>query len=149
MNDEQIKEFWKGCGFTHIPFKHLSTRKDKSVLHPQGITVTTVQQECWIYPDGSKHAVVPPIDLNNLFKHAVPKVGICSLEHIVCPTVGDKPEYAEEYHEPLPKHYVVKDVERWHWYVARILWKDGRIEVKDANPALALSWACYPILVRR
>lgn len=69
---EQIKEFWEWCGFKYIPFKHLGTRKDKSVLYPKGVTVISTQQEHWEYPDGSKQTVAPDIDLNNLFRYAVP-----------------------------------------------------------------------------
>lgn len=73
------KEFWEWCGFEYIPYEHLGTRKDRSVLHPQGITVISTQQEYWIYPDGSKHKIPPPTDLNNLFEYAVPKLECISL----------------------------------------------------------------------
>jgi hypothetical protein len=50
---EVIKEFWEWYGFEHIG----------------GYTIE------WIAPDGQTCLdVLPPIDLNNLFKWAVPKV---------------------------------------------------------------------------
>ena len=49
---EQIQWFWEKCGFTYV--------FDES----QG----------WLSPDGVWGNDNPPIDLNNLFKYAVPKL---------------------------------------------------------------------------
>jgi len=58
---EQIKEFWEWCGFRHF----VETKYSRSV-------------EKWEYPKpyGVKRdrSYLPDIDLNNLFKYAVPKI---------------------------------------------------------------------------
>lgn len=63
--EEQIKEFWEWYGFEFVP--HLSSR---------GTTYKTT--EIMEYPDGFSHVVNKgeslDIDLNNLFKYAVPKM---------------------------------------------------------------------------
>jgi len=69
--DEQVKEFWEWCGFKHdVPFPELAKRKD--ILNPERFT-----KEQWYIP-GAYCGSVPDIDLNNLFKYAVPKLlGYC------------------------------------------------------------------------
>ncbi len=73
----QIKEFLEQCGFKFTP--HLSSK---------GNTYKTT--EIMGYPDGFRHIVYkgesPPIDLNNLFKWAVPlaliKIGTVMFENM-------------------------------------------------------------------
>jgi len=55
---EQIKEFWKWCGF-------------KKVKHGKW--------QGWEWPDLGATSELPPIDLDNLFEHAVPKLDSFSL----------------------------------------------------------------------
>jgi hypothetical protein len=50
------QKFWEWCGFT---------RYDRWTTNEQG----------WKAPNGDKFLDAPPIDLNNLFKYAVPKLG--------------------------------------------------------------------------
>ena len=57
--DEQIKEFWGRCGFKYI-------RNIDNISFFTGEKVSEVEQ--WEYPDGN-YNVLPPIDLNNLFKY--------------------------------------------------------------------------------
>ncbi len=58
---EQVKEFWEWCGWNYTP-----TYKRKSLLEWgwQSPSVT----------DGEYQDYLPSIDLNNLFKYAVPKL---------------------------------------------------------------------------
>jgi len=58
----EIKEFWKKCGVQihGLPTQH-------------GLVFE--------YPDGKCSPTLPPIDLNNLFKYAVPKVGAVRLNY--------------------------------------------------------------------
>lgn len=51
---EQIKEFWEWCEF--------------SLVNPQS------QISYYWTPDGKTNRELPPIDLNNLFKYAVPLI---------------------------------------------------------------------------
>ena len=61
LTKEEIKEFWEWCGIKYM--KH------------QG-------QEGWIRPDIDFAFSSPPaIDLNNLFRYAVPKVLYCRLSY--------------------------------------------------------------------
>ncbi len=64
--DEQQKEFWEGYGFKHsIPFPHLAKT---AIKNPERFT-----KEQWYIP-GIYCGGIPPIDLNNLFLYAVPKL---------------------------------------------------------------------------
>ena len=59
--DEQIKKFWERCGFWQYTIWH-------------GFMGLTSHKE-WIDPKGDIYGDnLPPIDLNNLFKYAVPKL---------------------------------------------------------------------------
>ena len=58
---EQIQKFWEWCGFH---FQTLDELKPK-YRHPANLR--------WVYPDGDTGGL-PAIDLNNLFKYAVPKL---------------------------------------------------------------------------
>ena len=54
--EAQIKEFWEWCGFML-----------EGIPNDVGI--------CWAYPpDGKCRKNLPPIDLNRLFKYAVPNI---------------------------------------------------------------------------
>ena len=64
--EEQIKRFWEWCGFKYDPLKC-----DCTICRPN----------CWVEPDAKSHpngllvhCNEPQIDLNNLFKWAVPKL---------------------------------------------------------------------------
>ncbi len=75
--DEQVKEFWELCGFSSFPSQEQryisypshslhSRYKTRDVLEYVPVTK-------WTYPGGRSLSSLPPIDLNNLFKYAVPK----------------------------------------------------------------------------
>ncbi len=97
---ERIKEFWEWCGLKLI---------QEAGLLKSGIWTP----ELWKYPDG-KGDFRPSIDLNNLFKYAVPKVGHCQIH-----------KWGENGETFLAKAYLNHCM--------------GRAE--DTNPALALFWA--------
>lgn len=60
---EQIKEFWEWCGFTHnIGSKMWNYGKYKET------------NAWWVAPNGKKYVDLPLIDPNSLFKYAVPKL---------------------------------------------------------------------------
>ena len=59
---EQIKEFWEKLGFKYVFGKTIRTGE------------FTEQNYYWESPTGTKYPELPPIDLNNLFKWAVPVV---------------------------------------------------------------------------
>jgi putative transposon-encoded protein len=63
-SQEQIKEFWKWCGFKHHTF-------------PEHWKLGNIEIEGarWITPDGNAAIIdTPNIDLNNLFKYAIPLI---------------------------------------------------------------------------
>ena len=77
--DKQIKKLWEWCGFKHgVPFPELAKRKD--IPHPERFL-----KEQWYIHKGFANTEYPycgsePIvDLNNLFKYAVPKVRYFSM----------------------------------------------------------------------
>jgi hypothetical protein len=69
--EEQLEKFWDWCGWTYLP-----NQADK-----QG---RKINDACWLEPGQTKQVVknsgnmwhfsVPKIDLNNLFKYAVPTI---------------------------------------------------------------------------
>lgn len=72
--EQQVSEFWKWCGFTrstHPLATYYENRPRESV-----------EVSCWVTPTGETIPCgLPDIDLNNLFKYAVPKaiVKICQI----------------------------------------------------------------------
>ena len=103
-NKEQIQWFWEQCGFRYIPL----------LLHG------TVPVETWLYPDGITMNPLPPTDLNNLFKYAVPK-----LDYL-------------EIHGGLKGEHTLITVKVEQFKEANEYWGEDN---KDS--ALALFWACY------
>ena len=61
--EEQQREFWEWCGFTVKPLGD----------YRNGVFVPRHLRLLWVYPDGKEDFYPPPIDLNSLFKWAVPK----------------------------------------------------------------------------
>jgi len=99
---EQIKEFWEWCGF----------QKKKGAGYWQPSTYLTLTLD------------LPPIDLNNLFKYAVPKLG----SPVMLST------YLDETEAILPALFVdEEDI------------FSLPISVKDKDPALALFWALWEV----
>ena len=116
---EQIKEFWEWCGFNSRLV--WSDPADIGGRH---------QFKVWDYPDGSgvtQHlSVNPPIDLNNLFKYAVPK----------CPQFQDLARTNKGWLVTYISGYV--DLPR----IGRYPIFD---EVEAEDPALALFWALWQV----
>jgi len=102
--EEQIREFWKRCG--------VKPTKLKTGVNYHG---TPIPYTATLYP---------PIDLNNLFKYAVPKL---SNE-----ATFDRVEIS------LP----TGKMEFWVKLVAR----HQSVVEKDKDPALALFWAIYKVI---
>ena len=92
---KQIKKFWEGYGLY---------KKNGKV-------------EWWA------ELPFPPIDLNNLFKYAVPKLDGAWAVRLV--------------------HYV--DSVNWHAELTYGTLKYGEIKVADRDPALALFWALWQV----
>ena len=64
---EELKEFWEWCGFERYGY--------------QGNERTLMR---WKYPDSSRNYVTPNLDLNNLFKWAVPKAVKVIQDAFIC-----------------------------------------------------------------
>ncbi len=94
--DEQKREFWKGCGLKEGTYG-------------------------WLYDPNNRPdlPIFPPIDLNNLFKYAVPKLSLLrfSYETHTIPEL-----YRWETMKPNQSHLTV---------------------IESNDPALALFWAIY------
>ena len=115
---EQIKKLWEWCGFKEVFSKELwRFERYKETNH------------WWSAPNGRRFDELPPVDLNNLFKYAVPKL--------------------------LPKHdfsiYWVLDVDAQQgaWAISmscRGYGKNGIIRLRDKDPALALFWAIWEVI---
>lgn len=67
--EEHIKKLWEWCGFKAIKHKDCYARQtEHGKSHLEEIC-------CYTFPDGTRgHAFLPDLDLNNLFKYAVPKL---------------------------------------------------------------------------
>ena len=114
---EQIQWFWERCGFVgdYLPLI------DHSVDPPQ----MYAGHWCFLFPDGTSVRVghLPPIDLNNLFKYAVPKMGYVNIQ------------FSDQYSDVIPQFSAT----------ASIRFADNHIWA-DEDPALALFWAIYKAL---
>lgn len=119
----KVKDFWELCGFTLEEISSLKSDEPYFVLHePDG--------EQWDYWIGSSWdteipvwKLYPPIDLNNLFEYAVPK---------------------------LIKVLIANNKKLTIWGARKRvfeLWIESNILEKD--PALALFWACYKAMKGR
>ncbi len=105
--DAEVKEFWEGCGWIHDIDKGIFFYKSKEKWYPPDCT------------DALHFRVEPPpIDLNNLFKYAVPMaIEKLQIEH------------------------------KWAYRTAeRSLFALWLSMLKTNEYALALFWACYPII---
>ncbi len=108
--EEQVKEFWKWCGFEyrHEEIIDASTYKIFTTsLWKDGLEVTEGE---------------PKLDLNSLFRYAVPKLRFCSLQ-----STNTEPKYYAQ---------------------ASIQFADNHAQTNN-DPALALFWAIYSIIEQR
>jgi len=110
---EEQSEFWERCGI----YQDAGVWKD------------------WIYPDGVKRRRKPPIDLNSLFRWAVPFVERCDEDCL-------KPTH--------PCHISLQNYSQGEHWIASImpeLYKGyKKYEAQNEDPALALFWALQPVL---
>jgi hypothetical protein len=113
---EQIQEFWELCGFKFSP-----KTEEVRFGSPQPMYST---DNYWIYPDGKYHHALPLINLNNLFKYAVPRLTKQSL-WCTLSAISQAPGYSAfiESNEGLAKPNSV-----------------------NTDPALALFWAIWEVL---
>jgi hypothetical protein len=100
---EQKKEFWEWCG--------LRWTSRWTHQYPQGY---------WTYLDNYVHIEPPTLDLNNLFKYAVPKLHYLSLEF------GN-----------TSQAYLAQTA---------LTITDKLKAKKDVDPALALFWAIWKVI---
>ena len=99
---EQIKKFWEWCGFTDVNYNSLGAIGQKWSGRFGGV------KSGWQYLD---------IDLNNLFKYAVPK---------------------------LQYQVILKNIrDGWHCMLFNSEKERPRIEATNKDPALALFWAIW------
>lgn len=69
---KQLEKFWEKCGFKHnVPFPELSERQD--IPNPERFLV-----EQW-YIAGIYCGKIPDLTIDNLFKYAVPKLGLVTV----------------------------------------------------------------------
>lgn len=112
---EQVRKFWEKCGFKPQP-------------NAWGDTY-------WLYPDKLRTTALPPIDLNNLFKYAVPKmINFHSMGHpFTVSLISGWGEWSGDYGCEITNP---------------TNWKEGCHSSRyslafNQDPALALFWACY------
>ena len=113
---ECVKKFWEWCGFKQ--------QEKKSKFLPQ----------VYYSPDGAR-CYLPPIDLNNLFKYAMPKVVELNLRlELALTTYSDGGDYK------IGRGFGTKFTYACSIYSADY---QGIISqsVEDKDPALALFWA--------
>ena len=120
---EQIKEFWKRCGIT---WKNeggcFAAYQDKELIIY--LTDTILKDGVW-----HKRTLldVLPIDLNNLFKYAVPKVQEMGYGVLLCDYCSKPPFNCELYSYDTDHEQPASTA-------------------KDNDPALALFWAIWEII---
>ena len=103
-SEKQIKEFWEWCGFKPV----------QSIAH-----------NSWMYPNGGK-GNLPSIDLNSLFRYAVPKLY--------------KDNYFYEciqWNAGQHKAIINKSTAKWAVTASDVI---------SSDPALALFWAIFKVI---
>ena len=107
--DAELKKFWEWCGFAYRESK--CTVMGKAYFHP--------------LDDGIGYSILPDLDLNNLFKYAVPK-----LDKFYSLTFGK-----------------VASSDKWAAELTVIINHEKTICLEAGNnPALALFWAIYKLI---
>lgn len=111
---EQIKKFWEWCGFKYKPDELCGDPRSPHVKHAYG----------WRAPDDIKwQSEAPRVDLNNLFKYAVPKLQKQTLDvtlYLDCLS--------------CPEAIIYRDNDSKEWIT------------RDEDPALALFWAIWEVI---
>jgi len=124
-NEEQIKEFWEWCEFKWRTYASAYA----------GEVIMKVHDATWVHPDGETHFNLPPIDLSNLFKYAVPRLnekGCC----VTLQAYGQKGHLAFVSESVFPQ----RGSDGYDPYFKRIA------EYEDEDPAIALFWAIYKVM---
>lgn len=126
--DEQLKKFWEWCGFTHIEYLRCSCHPDQKFHY-------------WHDPKGQFFADIPALDLNNLFKYAVPKL-------------QELGWMARIQFSPLRDNDTGKQLYDWTGYASLFYVKSDKTlaskhDTKEAinnKPELALFWAIWEVI---
>ncbi len=118
---EQIRELWEWCGFK-IEWDSPYNKSRCAIIFPDGSRHRLLSESLDVIVDPIKY--LPPMDLNNLFEYAVPKLGDKWALRII--------KYVDS---PL-----------FHIELTYCTLKYGEIKTEDANPALALFWAIWGVI---
>ena len=106
--EEQVKEFWEWCGFTRSNSQN-----------------NYIAGRVWHYPNGTEEWNFPiPIDLNNLFKYAVPIVYKAGLQIV----------------------FQCLSTSRYDCYIADPYERKSTKTITNTDPALALFWAIREVI---
>lgn len=153
MLAEKNRKLAEWVGFRHMPYKEeheIASIKDESSHRRIGSGWGWVHPN-WVYGNGKWSLELPNFtqSLDACFEWLVPKLGWCSVEHIVAvdPMGFPKKDYELPYTEPK-RDYYVSDAPRYHWYRATLWAEDGNNKlVGDAGtPALALCLAIEKLI---
>jgi len=111
--EEQLREFWEGCGLTRLPVgnKHYHFEHTAKVMD-------------WQYPDRTVHPFLPNPDLNSLFKFAFP-IAVAKLESRFDTKIKLRRGLAllfEKWKDRMSEDYSVEDALFW---AIREVMKDG------------------------
>lgn len=120
--EEQITKFWEWCGFKYVRVDTIPWHKKPEDYQ----TNIWYANNHWVYPDGSRNKDCPSIDLNNIFKWAVPKLERNNLYNYIhfgfdksCPEIT----------------------------TVQLTFQDKLLGVGDSkDPALALFWAIWRVI---
>ncbi len=121
---EQIKEFWEWCGFEEVWAANGSWWQYESYKETN---------HWWEDSSSRKYKELPPVDLNNLFKYAVPKALEDNSSFIDLQTR----RYIAPTQEDLVTSYICE------------IWSDngqGSIVRQSQDVALALFWAIWEVI---
>jgi hypothetical protein len=124
-SESQVRKFWEWCGFSWKDKEYLGSYRD----HERCTDVAQWGNGGWfidnkLYDD----EVLPPIDLNNLFEYAVPKLRHADM--VYWNNIAGKKRFRAE---------VWNDRQ----YLDGLI---GYVGEDDDDPALALFWAIYKVM---
>ena len=114
--EAQIREFWEWCGFIFHDY----------IVYEYEHRDTRVEDPYWENPQGHEVLALPKLDINNLFKYAIPKLYQNGYYYEIL-------QWNEGQHKAIINRRTAEWAETYSSFV-------------NIDPTLALFWAIYSLI---